>query len=161
MVLFIGLSVGFSVSCFLLRSDTQTYRSMLFLYRDFQRLCLALVTGGACWSLAAVLLLSRLKLFVTPWSLPGSSVHADPLGKNTGVDCCAPSRLSSEPTSPAPQADSLPPEPPGKPKNAGVGSLSLLQGIFQTQDLNQVSCISGRFFTSWATRETPLIDITK
>ena len=34
------------------------------------------------------------------------------------------------------QADSLPSEPPGKPKNTGVGSLSLLQGIFLTQELN-------------------------
>ena len=28
-------------------------------------------------------------------------------------------------------------EPPGKPKNIGVGSLSLLQGIFLTQELNK------------------------
>ena len=35
------------------------------------------------------------------------------------------------------QADSLPSEPPGKPKNAEAGSLSLLQGIFLTQELNQ------------------------
>ena len=34
-------------------------------------------------------------------------------------------------------------------QNTGVGSLSLLQGIFPTQ----VSHIAGRFFTSWATRE--------
>ena len=34
---------------------------------------------------------------------------------------------------PALQADSLPDEPPGKPKNTGVGSLALLQGIFLTQ----------------------------
>ena len=33
-----------------------------------------------------------------------------------------------EPRCPALQADSLPSEPPGKPKNTGVGSLSLLQG---------------------------------
>ena len=33
-----------------------------------------------------------------------------------------------KPRSPALQADSLPAEPPGKPKNTGVGSLSLLQG---------------------------------
>ena len=33
-----------------------------------------------------------------------------------------------EPRSPTLQADSLPAEPPGKPKNTGVGSLSLLQG---------------------------------
>ena len=35
------------------------------------------------------------------------------------------------------QADSLPAEPQGKPKNTGVGSLSLLQGIFPTQESNQ------------------------
>ena len=34
------------------------------------------------------------------------------------------------------QADSLPAEPPGKPKNTGIDSLSLLQGIFPTQELN-------------------------
>ena len=43
--------------------------------------------------------------------------------------------------SPALQVDSLPAEPPGKPKNTGVGSLSLLQGIFLSQESNQVSCI--------------------
>ena len=42
-----------------------------------------------------------------------------------------------EPRSPALQADSLPAEPQGEPKNAGVGSLSLLQEIFPTQELNQ------------------------
>ena len=33
--------------------------------------------------------------------------------------------------------DSLPAEPQGKPKNTGVGSLSLLRWIFPTQELNQ------------------------
>ena len=42
-----------------------------------------------------------------------------------------------EPRSPALQADSLSSEPPGKPKNTGVGSLSLLQGIFLTKESNQ------------------------
>ena len=42
-----------------------------------------------------------------------------------------------KPRSPALQADSLPAEPPEKPKNTGMGSLSLLQGIFVTQELNQ------------------------
>ena len=32
--------------------------------------------------------------------------------------------------------DSVPAEPLGKPKNTGVGSLSLLQWIFLTQELN-------------------------
>ena len=34
-------------------------------------------------------------------------------------------------------ANSLPSEPSRKPKNTGVGSLSLLQGIFPTQESNQ------------------------
>ena len=38
--------------------------------------------------------------------------------------------------SPTLQEDSLPAEPQGKPKNTGVGSLSLLQRIFRTQKLN-------------------------
>ena len=41
-----------------------------------------------------------------------------------------------EARSPALQADSLPAEPQGKPKNTGVGSLSLLQRIFHNQELN-------------------------
>ena len=55
----------------------------------------------------------------------------------------------SKPRSPALQVDSLPAEPQGKPKNTGVGTLSLLQGIFPTQE----SCIAGGYFTNWATRE--------
>src|SRR5574340_306994 len=46
-------------------------------------------------------------------------------------------RGSSQPRSPALWADSLPAEPQGKPKNTGVGSLSFLQRIFPTQELNQ------------------------
>ena len=39
-----------------------------------------------------------------------------------------------KPRSPTLQVDSLPVEPQRKPKNTGVGSLSLLQGIFLTQE---------------------------
>ena len=39
-----------------------------------------------------------------------------------------------EPRSPQLQADSLPAEPPRKPKNTAVGSLTLLQHIFPTQE---------------------------
>ena len=58
----------------------------------------------------------------------------------SGLPCPPPGDLPNpgiEPRSPALQADSLPSEPPGKPRNTGVGSLSLLQGIFLTQELNQ------------------------
>ena len=64
-------------------------------------------------------------------SPPGSSVHGDSPGKNTGVGCpCPPPgdlpNSGIEPSSPALQVDSLPFEPPGKPKNSGVGNLSFL-----------------------------------
>ena len=38
-------------------------------------------------------------------------------------------------------------------QKTGLGSLSLLQGIFPTQGLNSVSPIAGGLFTIWATRE--------
>ena len=41
-----------------------------------------------------------------------------------------------KPRSPTLQVDSLPAEPQGKPENTGVGSLSLLQGNFLTQESN-------------------------
>ena len=42
-----------------------------------------------------------------------------------------------KPRSPSLQADSLPTEPPGKPKNTAVGSIFLLEEIFQTQESNR------------------------
>ena len=64
---------------------------------------------------------------------PGSSVHGNSLGKNTGVGChfLLQGNLPNsgiEPCSPTLQADSLWSEPPGKPKNTGLCSISLLQG---------------------------------
>ena len=54
---------------------------------------------------------------------------------------CPPPRHLPKPgmelRSPSLQADSLPSEPPGKPKNTGVGCHALLQGNFPTQELNQ------------------------
>ena len=77
----------------------------------------------------------------------------------SGLPCPPPGDLPDpeiKPRFPTLQADSLSYEPPGKPKNTGVGSLSLLQGIFPTQESNQgLSCIAGGFFTNWATREAP------
>ena len=58
----------------------------------------------------------------------------------SGLPCSLPGDLpnpGTEPRSPALQADSLLSEPPGKPKNIGVGSLSLLQWIFLTQESNR------------------------
>ena len=50
-------------------------------------------------------------------------------------------------SSPTMQVDYLPSEPPGKPKNTGVGSLSLLQGIFPIQESNH-DLLHCRFFTT-------------
>ena len=47
------------------------------------------------------------------------------------------SNLGIEPSSHALQADSLPSEPAGKPKNTEMGSLSLLQRFFLTQESDQ------------------------
>ena len=57
----------------------------------------------------------------------------------TGLPCPSPGNLRNpgiEPRSPALQEDSLLSEPPGKPKDTEMGSLSLLQGTFQTQESN-------------------------
>ena len=65
------------------------------------------------------------------YSPPGSSVHGDSPDKKSGWGLPNP---GIKPTSPALQVDSLPSEPPRKPKNTRVGSLSLLHGIFPNQE---------------------------
>ena len=57
-------------------------------------------------------------------------------GQNTGAGSLRFSRGLSQRRPPALQADSLPAEPQREPKNTGAGSLSLLQGIFLTQEAN-------------------------
>ena len=60
----------------------------------------------------------------------------------SGLPCPPPRDLPNpgmEPRSPTLQAGSLPAEPPGKPKNTGVGCHALLQGIFPPRDGTQVS----------------------
>ena len=46
------------------------------------------------------------------------------------------------------RVDSLPAEPQGKPKNTGVGSLSLLQRIFPTRESNRGLLHCRQFFTT-------------
>ena len=57
----------------------------------------------------------------------------------SGLQCPPPGDLPNsgiKPRSPTWQVDSLPSEPQGKPRNTGVGVLSLLQGNFLTQESN-------------------------
>ena len=74
-------------------------------------------------------------------SPPGSSAHRSLQERILEWVAMPSSRGSSqpgiEPRSPALQVNSLPAEPPGKPKNTGVGCHVLLQGIFPTQESNQ------------------------
>ena len=74
----------------------------------------------------------------------------------SGLPCPLPGDLpnpETEPRSPAQQADSSQSEPPGKPKNTGVVAYPFSRGSSWPKNWTGVSCIAGRFFTSWATRE--------
>ena len=90
-----------------------------------------------------VQLLSYIQLFVTPWRTVACQV---PLSvgfcrqEYQGGPCPSLGDLPNpgiELQYPTLQADSLLSEPPGKLKNTRVDSLSLLQGIFPTQESNQ------------------------
>ena len=111
--------------------------------------------------------LSHSQLFVTPpdCSLPGSSVHGIFQARLLKWVAISSSRRSSwprdwthvssvfcvsrriEPRSPTLQADSLPAEPPGKPKNTGVGH-PFSSGSSWPRNRTRVSCTAGGFFTT-------------
>ena len=82
-------------------------------------------------------MLSHVQLFATPWTVHGILQArilewvAFPFFRGSPTS-------GIEPRSPTLQADSLPAEPQGKPKNPGVGSLSLLQG---TEAWNRAECL--------------------
>ena len=75
------------------------------------------------------------------YSLLGSSVHGDSPDKNSRVCCHALVQgifLTRDWTQVSLIAGGFfTTEPPGRPKYTGVGSLSLLQGVFPTQELNK------------------------
>ena len=85
---------------------------------------------------------SCVQLFATPWTIACQAPLSTGSSRQeywSGLPCLPPEDLPNpgiEPRSPALQVDLLPTEPPGMPKNTRVGSLSLLQGIFPTQESN-------------------------
>ena len=88
-------------------------------------------------------MLSCVQLSVIPWNVVFQAPLSMGFSKQehwSGLPCSPPGDLPSrgmEPRSPTLQADSLHSEPPGKPKNTGVGSLSLLpEKGFPTQESN-------------------------
>ena len=104
--------------------------------------------GGDCVPLAssgqkAVLRrFSHARLFLTPWTAARQAPPSIGFSRQeycSGSPCPSPGDLpnpGTEPTSPALQVDSLPSEPPEKPKNTGVGGRSLHQGNFPAQESN-------------------------
>ena len=90
--------------------------------------------------------LSHVLLFATPWTVACQaplSMKFSRQGYWSGLPCPPPGDLPNpgiKPRSPALQADSSPSEPPGKPKNTRVGSLSLLQGGSQESNWDLLHC---------------------
>ena len=72
----------------------------------------------------------------------------------TGLPCLPLWNLPNpgiEPRSPTLWVDSLPSDPPGKPKNSGVVAYPFSRGSSRPRNRTRVFFIAGRFFTSWAT----------
>ena len=81
-------------------------------------------------------------IFVIPWTIQSMEFSRPEFWAEfwSGQPFPSPGDIPNpgiKPRSPTLQVDSLPAEPQGKPKNTGVGSLSLLQQIFLTQESNQ------------------------
>ena len=101
--------------------------------------------------------LSHVQLFVTPWTVAHQvrlSIGFPRQEYWSGLPFPSPGDFPDpriEPGSPALRADALPSEPPGNPKNTGVGCYFLLQGIFPTQGSNPgLLCLLHRQAGSWS-----------
>ena len=88
-------------------------------------------------------MLSHVQLFATPWTVTHQAPLTIGILQGTILEWVAmsSSRGLSQPrdqtqVTPTLQADSLLSETTGKPKNTRVGSLTLLWGIFPTQESN-------------------------
>ena len=109
-------------------------------------------------------MVSCIWLFVTPvdCSLPGSSIHGNSPGKNTGVGCHVLLQAFFQTQG----------SNPGLPRCRQIlyywshqGSLRVLEwvaypfsrGTSWPRSWTGVSCIAGGFFTGWASREAPVV----
>ena len=88
-------------------------------------------------------MLSHVQLFATPWTVATRLLCPRGFSRQeywSGLPWPLPGdllNLGMEPRPPSLQTDALPSEQPGKPINTGVGSISLFQEIFPTQELNR------------------------
>ena len=106
-------------------------------------------TGVDCHSLlldsimcCAVFIHSVMSNSANPWVIAWQTPLSMRFSRQeywSGLPCPLPGDLpilGIKPRSPALQVNSLPSEPPEKPKNTGVGSLSIFQGVCPTQESN-------------------------
>ena len=123
------------------------------------------ISGSHSFLLNAALCLvaqSCLTLFdLKDCSPPGSSIHGDSPGKNTGVSCHAPLQgifptQGSNPGLPHCRLILYQLSHKGSPRILEWVAYPFSRGPSQPSNWTGVSCIVGRFFTHWATREAPL-----
>ena len=104
--------------------------------------CQILILSGSYVCACMLRCFSHVQLFVIAWTVACQAPLSLGFSRQeywNGLPCLPPGDLPNsgiKRRSPALQVDSSLPEPPGKPNNTGVGSLSLLQGIFLTQESN-------------------------
>ena len=90
-------------------------------------------------------------------SPPGSCVHGDSPGKNTGMGCHGLLQGIFPTQGSNPCVHHCRRIPPGKPKNTGVGILSLLQGILQNQDLIRALLNRRQIFCQLSYQGSPFV----
>ena len=118
--------------------------SRLFLVDSVFTIFFSLTVGTTTFNLEVCLVTQSCPTLCNPMDCSPleSSVHGILQARIlewVGLPCPPPGDLPNpgiEPRSLTLQMDSSPSEPTGKPKNIGVGSLSLLQGNFPTQESN-------------------------
>ena len=116
-----------------------------------------------CWACAVLCLVTQFCLTLSDpmdCSLPGSSVHRDSPGKDSGVGC--PALLQrifltqgSNPGLPRCRQILYHLSHQGSPRILKWVIYPFSRGTSRPRNRTRVCCIAGRFFTSWATRGAP------
>ena len=123
--LFLGSKITANVDC-----SREIRRCLLLGRKAMTNLVCGCLVAQLCQTLCSPM--DGSPLDSCPWRFSGQEYWG-------GLPCPPPGNLPNsgiEPRPPELQVNSLLSEPPGKLKNTGMGSLSLLQGIFLTQELN-------------------------
>ena len=117
--------------------------------------------NGFCCAMLSHLVMSDSFCNPMDCSPPGSSVHADSPGKNTGVGCHAllqrifPTQ-GSNPGLPHCRWILYCLSHQGSPRKLECIAWPFSRGSAQPRNWTGVSCIASRYFTSWAMREAPM-----